>query len=175
MNITLHSFVIIRCWIVDVKEMIKGDSGVLTEKNWYDAAASIAFKISNLQYATLCSNIKLTLRIRPSFWQPSFFSVSASLPLKCVNVQQSRAVYCALVWTKMFVEVVLVLLLYFSFFLADKLVLQSPEDTKCRPQPQTRNSERTSYYFWLKSNCFAFFHKDRLDTTTSRCSWLASL
>ena len=80
-----------------------------------------------------------------------------------------------LVWTKMFVEVVLVLILYFSFFFADKLVLQSPEDTKCQPQPQTRNSERTSYYFWLKSNCFAFFHKDRLDTTTSRCSWLASL
>ena len=163
---------IIRCWIVDVKEMIKGDSGVLTEKNWYDAAASIAFKISNLQYATLCSNIKLTLRIRPSFWQPSFFSVSAPLPSmwECITKQGS-----VLVWTKMFVEVVLVLILYFSFFFADKLVLQSPEDTKCQPQPQTRNSERTSYYFWLKSNCFAFFHKDRLDTTTSRCSWLASL
>ena len=90
------------------------------------------------------TNIPLQTLLRIKFLTNFFLLAS----LKCLNVKQSSR------WMKMIVEVVLVLLLYLSFSLADRLVLQSPEDTKCQSQAQTRISDRTSYYCWPEKQKF---------------------
>ena len=156
---------IISCWIADFKVMI-GDSG----DRWIYILQSLW-----LSYILKRHHL-LLLFYAQSFWQPSFFFLASASLIVGFEMCECKTKQWLVVWTKMFVEVVLMLLLYLSYFLADRLVLQIPEDTKCLSGSQTRNSDQTSYYyFWHKSNCFAFSHKDRSDTTTSICSLLASL